>query len=102
MTDCKFSFDVCPIVSQICIYVINCILIVCYVYIVIIVAMFILYRPLYYVGMEIFNEFQVQNVLGVDDSVVKSWLKVILVCTLTITYYYHWLIVVADGGQLSP
>lgn len=35
-----------------------------------------IHRPLYYVGMEIFNEFQVQDVLCVEDSVVKSWLKV--------------------------
>ena len=33
-------------------------------------------RPLYYVGMEIFNEFQIPDLLCVEESVVKSWLKV--------------------------
>ena len=33
-------------------------------------------RPLYYVGMEIFNEFQIPDVLCIEESVLKSWLKV--------------------------
>lgn len=33
-------------------------------------------RPLYYVGMTIFEEFHMCETLQVDDTVIASWLKV--------------------------
>ena len=32
-------------------------------------------RPLYYVGMKIFKEFEVCDVLDIEETVLASWLK---------------------------
>ena len=34
------------------------------------------YRPLYYLGMQIFKQFEMCDVLNIDEDVLAQWLKV--------------------------